>query len=79
MTNETKRWRFYVTTWDDEVIYLDAKGGPNGNEPEAMFVGTGHKAIVECDRRLTLWEKITDRLAAKITRESRGSSSRKTS
>ena len=79
MTNETKRWRFYVTTWDDEVIYLDASGGPDGDDPEAEFVGTGHEAIVEGDRRLSLWEEITDRLAAKITRESRGSSSRKTS
>ena len=72
MTNETKRWHFYVTTWDDEVIYLDANGGPDGSEPEAVFVGTGHEAIAEGDRRLSLWEKISDNLAAKITRESRG-------
>ncbi len=71
--NEVKRWRFWVTDWDDNVTYVDANGGPDGDEPDAEFIGTGHDAIAEGDRRAGLWETRTGRLMAKITRESRGS------
>lgn len=67
-----KRWRFHVTDWDDNVTWLDARGGPDGDESAAEFVGTGHEAIREGDRRASLWEQSTGRTAAKITRESFG-------
>ncbi len=70
--NETKRWRFWVTDFDDNVTCIDADGGPDGDDPSAEFVGAGHDAISEGDRRAGLWEARTGRLAAKITRESRG-------
>lgn len=67
-----KRWRFYVEDFDDNTEYLDADGGPDGEEPEAEFVGTSEEAMAEGDRRANLWESRTGFLAAKITRESRG-------
>jgi hypothetical protein len=67
-----KRWRFHVTDFDDNVHWLDANGGPDGDEKEAEFIGTGNEAIAEGDRRSDLWERRTGGLAAKITRESRG-------
>lgn len=73
MHDERKRWRFWVTDWDDNTTYVDAHGGPDGDEPEAEFIGTGHEAISEGDRRAALWETATGNIAAKITRESRGS------
>lgn len=67
-----KLWRFWVTDWDDNVTYVDAGGGPDGDEQEAEFKGTAHEAIAEGERRTALWESRTERLAAKITRDSRG-------
>ena len=67
-----KRWRFWVTDFDDNVTYVDVDGGPDGDEQEAEFIGTGHAAISEGDRRVTLWETRTGKIAAKITRDSRG-------
>ena len=68
-----KRWRFWVTDFEDNVTYVDADGGPDGDKQQSEFGGDGHAAITECDRRVTLWETKTGRFAAKITRESRGS------
>lgn len=70
-----KRWRFHVTDFDDNVTWLDAAGGPNGEERAAEFGGTGHEAIDEGDRRSVLWENRTGQLADKITRESYGPAS----
>ena len=69
---EVKFWRFWVTDWGDNVTYIDADGGPDGDKPEAEFIGTGQEAIAEGDRRVDLWERRTGNLAAKITRDSRG-------
>ena len=45
-----KRWRFWVTDFDDNATYVDADGGPDGDAPEAEFIGTGHEAISDGDR-----------------------------
>lgn len=69
---EIKRWRFMVEDWGDESVYVDAEGGPDGDEPEAEFVGTSHQAMQEGDRRCDLWEARSGRMAARVTRESYG-------
>lgn len=70
--SDTKRWRFRVQDFNDDVTYLDADGGPNGDDKEAEFIGDHHAAMTEADRRSDLWEARTGKLAAKITRESQG-------
>jgi hypothetical protein len=70
--NDIKQWRFWVTDWDDNTTYIDADGGPDGDETESEFSGTWREAIAEGERRANLWETRTGNLAAKITRESRG-------
>ena len=69
---EIKRWRFVVSDWDDQDVYVDGEGGPDGDEKEAEFVGTSHQAMQEGDRRCDLWESRTGRMAARVTRESYG-------
>lgn len=69
---EIKRWRFMVSDLDDHAVYVDAEGGPNGDEQEAEFVGTSLQASLEGDRRCDLWEMRTGRMAARVTRESYG-------
>lgn len=48
---EIKRWRFMVSDFDDHAVYVDAEGGPNGDEQEAEFVGTSLQASLEGYRR----------------------------
>lgn len=69
---QVKRWRFMVTGWDDHAVYVDADGGPNGDEPAAEFIGNFRQAQAEGDRRSELWEERTGLAAARITCESHG-------
>ena len=67
-----KRWRFMIEDWGDQSLYVDSEGGPNGDEPEAEFVGTSRQAMHEGNRRCDLWEARTGCMAARVTRESYG-------
>lgn len=70
--DQVKRWRFYVESLDGDVAYIDANGGPDGDVPDAEFIGTSREALAEGDRRCDLWERNTGWMVATITRESHG-------
>jgi hypothetical protein len=72
MGDVLKRWRFWIEDFDGNVEFIDQSGGPDGDDPSAEFVGSGHDAIAEGDRRANLWECRTRQVAAKLVRESRG-------
>jgi hypothetical protein len=68
---DKRRWRFYVTDFDDNDFYL-GKNGEECDRREAGFTGTTNEAMNEADRRAYLWEVETGEIAARVTRESLG-------
>ena len=70
---DKRRWQFCVTDFNGIDTYLDKDGGPDGEEPTAVFIGTSMEAMAEGDRRADIWEIMTGNIVARICRNSLGS------
>lgn len=48
-------WRFSVTAWDEDVIYLDTNG-ESTDDYDTPFIGSQIEAEHECERRSVIYE-----------------------
>lgn len=73
MSDERRRWWFYVETEDEEVApYLDKDGSPVCCGDSVDWIGTKAEAMAEGDRRADLYEEKSNILVGRIVSESRG-------
>lgn len=67
-----RRWLFSVTLWEEDVIYLDAKGQPIDEDDAMPFIGTDAEAERESERRTAIYEDRNDEWVSDSTRHSGG-------
>lgn len=55
-----RRWRFSITIWDEDEIYLDENGKPDDEYETEVFIGNDSEASAECERRTLLYENANE-------------------
>ena len=67
-----RKWIFSAISHDAESFYLDEFGNEIDYSDAIPFVGNGHDAALEAERRANLWEDGKNGLLAEIIYESQG-------